>query len=69
MSNGKDFYVELRKQVTALQQGSERAGTYCCISCLDFQDIPQVEGPSTLSQLSHSSKFGLEEEGADLVLS
>lgn len=26
MSNGKDFYVELRKQVTALQQGGERAG-------------------------------------------
>lgn len=28
MSNGKDFYVELRKQVTALQQGGERAGMY-----------------------------------------
>ena len=28
MSNGKDFYVELRKQVTAIQQGVERAGTY-----------------------------------------
>ena len=28
MSNGKDFYVELRKQVTAIQQGSERAGMY-----------------------------------------
>ncbi|CAD6564483.1 MAG: hypothetical protein ASARMPREDX12_002681 [Alectoria sarmentosa] len=26
MSNGKDFYVELRKQVTAMQQGGERAG-------------------------------------------
>lgn len=26
MSNGKDFYVELRKQVTALQQSGERAG-------------------------------------------
>lgn len=28
MSNGKDFYVELRKQVTAMQQGGERAGMY-----------------------------------------
>lgn len=28
MSNGKDFYVELRKQVTAMQQGGERAGVY-----------------------------------------
>lgn len=28
MSNGKDFYVELRKQITNLQQGGERAGTY-----------------------------------------
>ncbi|CAF9937526.1 hypothetical protein IMSHALPRED_000446 [Imshaugia aleurites] len=26
MSNGKDFYVELRRQVTAMQQGGERAG-------------------------------------------
>lgn len=31
MSNGKDFYVELRKQVTAIQQGSERAGTYISV--------------------------------------
>ena len=28
MSNGKDFYVELRKQVTAIQQSGERAGMY-----------------------------------------
>ena len=28
MSNGKDFYVELRKQVTALQQNVERAGMF-----------------------------------------
>lgn len=28
MSNGKDFYVELRRQVTAMQQGGERAGMY-----------------------------------------
>ncbi|MCJ1469367.1 hypothetical protein MMC07_008000 [Pseudocyphellaria aurata] len=26
MANGKDFFVELRKQISALQQGGERAG-------------------------------------------
>ena len=40
MSNGKDFYVELRKQVTAIQQGGERAGTYFpgCMRFLQLQD-------------------------------
>ena len=31
MSNGKDFYVELRKQVTVMQQGGERAGMYITV--------------------------------------
>ena len=26
MGNGKDFFIELRKQILALQQGGERAG-------------------------------------------
>ncbi|MCJ1423337.1 hypothetical protein MMC29_001220 [Sticta canariensis] len=26
MANGKDFFLELRKQISALQQGGERAG-------------------------------------------
>lgn len=36
MSNGKDFYVELRKQVTAIQQGGERAGTYSPVQMYMF---------------------------------
>ena len=37
MSNGKDFYVELRKQVTALQQSGERAGMYNILAfCKDL---------------------------------
>ena len=31
MSSGKDFYVELRKQVTAIQAGVERAGMYVSV--------------------------------------
>ena len=55
MSNGKDFYVELRKQVTALQQGGERAGMYFSMQkhtrIRAARRISRVEGPFSPLQL------------------
>lgn len=45
MSNGKDFYVELRKQVTAMQQGGERAGMYISVQIqVSFRIAKRISG-------------------------
>lgn len=66
MSNSKDFYVELRKQVTAIQQSSERAGM-----CILLQRFASLWGPRHVLgvdlffvpfKLPHYSNFCSEEE-------